>query len=235
MKKLIIAIAIILLPLTSFGAFDTNLKYGSKGDAVVELQDFLQDQELYNGKIDGRFGLGTRKAVIAFQVNNGLKGDGFFGMKSRTKAATILTTILKPSEDAEIEETGAIAPTIVNNNALLPTMNLIIEEPSDTRAPVIYVKKMTDAWLGRFSSNEKFKGTVGLQAIYQDPLPSSGMIKVEFYLDGTLLGSNTTNLGPKIVWETTQFSNGLHTLTGKAYDKAGNIGTESTEVVIQND
>ena len=89
--------------------FDVSLKYGSKGDAVEQLQDFLQDQGMFTGKIDGRFGLGTRKAVIAFQLANGLKGDGYFGLGSRNKASAILAEELKPSMDAEQTETGNVS------------------------------------------------------------------------------------------------------------------------------
>jgi len=113
MKKIILSVFTlsILLPTLAFASFDTSLKYGSRGDAVIELQDFLQDQEVYSGKVDGRFGLGTRKAVVAFQLANGLKGDGYFGVASRTKASSILALELKPSIDAEQTETGTTTTT----------------------------------------------------------------------------------------------------------------------------
>jgi peptidoglycan hydrolase-like protein with peptidoglycan-binding domain len=108
MKKIILSIFAlsILLPTLAFASFDTSLKYGSRGDAVIELQDFLQDQGVFTGKVDGRFGLGTRKSVIAFQLANGLQGDGYFGLGSRTKANSILALTLQPSTNAEQAETG---------------------------------------------------------------------------------------------------------------------------------
>jgi peptidoglycan hydrolase-like protein with peptidoglycan-binding domain len=73
----------------------------------MELQDFLQDQGFLTGNVDGRFGFGTRKAVIAFQTANGLKADGYFGRASREKAASLLTF----DNTTEIEETGTVAAT----------------------------------------------------------------------------------------------------------------------------
>ena len=74
MKKIILFVFAlsVLVPVLVFASFDISLKYGSRGDSVIELQDFLQDQGVYSGTIDGRFGLGTRKAVIAFQKATGV-------------------------------------------------------------------------------------------------------------------------------------------------------------------
>ena len=53
-----------------------TLKYGSKGDAVKELQSLLS---LYP---DGIFGNLTKEAVIAFQAANNLVVDGVVGAKT---------------------------------------------------------------------------------------------------------------------------------------------------------
>lgn len=115
MKKLILTglFALLLFPLVSFASFDTSLKYGSSGTSVSSLQDFLQDQGDYKGKIDGRFGLGTLRAVETFQTANSLKPDGYFGIASRGVANTLLTAEIQPSNDAEQAETGTITtPTV---------------------------------------------------------------------------------------------------------------------------
>lgn len=103
-------LAILLVPSLSFASFDQSLKYGSRGDAVSELQDFLQDQGFLTGKIDGKFGLGTVKAVKAWQSANELKADGYFGLGSRAKANEALNAILKDSDATEQAETGTVAP-----------------------------------------------------------------------------------------------------------------------------
>ena len=56
-----------------------NLKKGSKGDTVKELQTLLQKLSYYNGKIDGDYGDITVQAVKAYQKKNNLLQDGIFG------------------------------------------------------------------------------------------------------------------------------------------------------------
>ena len=61
------------------------LKQGATGGEVKEVQRRLQTWGYYNGSVDGVFGAGTKKAVIAFQKKNGLTADGVVG-KSTYKA-----------------------------------------------------------------------------------------------------------------------------------------------------
>ena len=121
MKKILLSVFVfsILLPTFAFASFDTSLKYGSKGDAVSNLQDFLVSQGFLKGNVDGSFGLVTLKAVEAFQSANGLSADGYFGKASRAKANDILATILQPSNTAEQAETGTVAtvPTVAGCTA----------------------------------------------------------------------------------------------------------------------
>ena len=55
------------------------LRQGSKGDEVREVQRRLKQWGYYSGSVDGVFGVGTKKAVIAFQKKNGLTTDGIVG------------------------------------------------------------------------------------------------------------------------------------------------------------
>jgi len=58
-----------------------SLKVGSKGDFVVLMQEMLVKLG-YKTSIDGIFGSGTEKIILAFQKDNGLKQDGVVGSKS---------------------------------------------------------------------------------------------------------------------------------------------------------
>lgn len=61
------------------------LKYGVISDEVKALQTRLSALGYSVGKIDGNFGRATQKALIAFQKNNGLKGDGVAGAATLSK------------------------------------------------------------------------------------------------------------------------------------------------------
>ena len=61
------------------------LRQGATGGEVKEVQRRLKLWGYYNGSVDGVFGAGTKKAVMAFQKKNGLTADGVVG-KSTYKA-----------------------------------------------------------------------------------------------------------------------------------------------------
>jgi murein L,D-transpeptidase YcbB/YkuD len=47
-----------------------------------QLQQALKGAGVYNGKIDGKIGSGTKAAIIEFQKSNGLTPDGVVGRKT---------------------------------------------------------------------------------------------------------------------------------------------------------
>ena len=63
-----------------FNCTNTNMKKGSKGEAVKTLQTHLHTLGYYNSSIDGSYGSVTETAVKAFQkAAGGLAVDGIFG------------------------------------------------------------------------------------------------------------------------------------------------------------
>ena len=56
-----------------------EMRRGSKGDSVAELQQRLQELGYYSGAVDGQFGGGTEEAVMRFQMAAGLIADGIVG------------------------------------------------------------------------------------------------------------------------------------------------------------
>ncbi len=76
-------------------------------------------------------------------------------------------------------------------------------------------------------------GTVTLLATASD---ASGVSRVEFYVDGTLLGTDTTAPFYSSTWDTLPWANGSHTLTARAYDVHGTMSTSpSVSVTVFND
>ena len=75
-------------------------------------------------------------------------------------------------------------------------------------------------------------GTTNVTASASDNV---GVAKVEFYLDSVLQATDTTS-PYSWAWNTTTSANGAHSLTSKAYDAAGNIGTSAAvSVTVSND
>ncbi len=62
-----------------------TLEFGSEGAAVTKLQQKLKDLGYLAGAVDGKFGVDTQAAVIAFQKNNNLTADGKAGTATQNK------------------------------------------------------------------------------------------------------------------------------------------------------
>ncbi len=57
-----------------------------------EIQTALKNAGLYNGKIDGKLGPASKRAIEEFQTQNGLKVDGKVGPKTWTALSAHLNT-----------------------------------------------------------------------------------------------------------------------------------------------
>ena len=62
-----------------------TLEMGSEGSEVKQLQQKLKDLGYLSGSVDGKFGIATEAAVIAFQKNNNLTADGKAGVATLSK------------------------------------------------------------------------------------------------------------------------------------------------------
>jgi peptidoglycan hydrolase-like protein with peptidoglycan-binding domain len=95
------SIAAVALTAGTVGAL-AKLEHGNSGAAVKELQQLLKDNNFYKGKIDGKYGDGTERAVRSFQEEKHLKVDGKVGDET--------WAMLKPSQAPEpklkINDTG---------------------------------------------------------------------------------------------------------------------------------
>ena len=60
-----------------------TLQSGDSGSKVTQLQNALKLLGFYTGGVDGKFGSGTKKAVMQFQRVNGLTVDGLAGTQTQ--------------------------------------------------------------------------------------------------------------------------------------------------------
>ena len=69
-----------------------------------QIQQALKNAGLYDGKVDGNVGPKTKKAIEAFQTQNGLKADGKVGRKTWKALSSYLnktTEVANPSADSQ--------------------------------------------------------------------------------------------------------------------------------------
>ena len=94
--------------------------------------------------------------------------------------------------------------------------------PPDTEPPVVNLTSP--------ACNSSIAGIVTVSATATD---NDSVTNVEFYIDGTLLGS-VTSAPYNVSWNTTQYSDSTHTVLAVAYDAAGNQADDSCDVMVNN-
>ena len=97
-----------------------TLEMGSEGSDVRKLQQKLKDLGYLSGNVDGKFGVATEAAVIAFQKNNNLTADGKAGNatlsklysgnanRARGQAAAISSSKTSGRDTSDIASTGYV-------------------------------------------------------------------------------------------------------------------------------
>ena len=89
-----------------------TLEMGSEGSEVRKLQQKLKDLGYLSGSVDGKFGVATEAAVIAFQKNNNLTADGKAGVAtlnklySGTSKKSTGTVVKIPDSDGDNHSSG---------------------------------------------------------------------------------------------------------------------------------
>ncbi|MDE2071703.1 MAG: peptidoglycan-binding protein, partial [Patescibacteria group bacterium] len=137
MKKTIVALGGIglLFPLVVFAApFNTDLHYGSNGEDVKALQEFLIQQNVYSGSVSGHFYALTLAAVKKFQIAEGIvPASGYVGSLTRS---TINQIIANQTSDSEGNATAVHPPVDLSQPKVLqiipPTPPVLI---STTTSP----------------------------------------------------------------------------------------------------
>lgn len=92
MIAVLMVLVILISAMLTAAVLAENLRYGSRGDKVKELQQKLKRWGYYTGSIDGIFGSGTQAAVKNFQKKNGLTADGIVGPKTAAALGMNLTS-----------------------------------------------------------------------------------------------------------------------------------------------
>jgi chitodextrinase len=94
--------------------------------------------------------------------------------------------------------------------------------PSDTNPPTVSINSP--------ANGATVSATVTVTAGASDNV---GVTKVEFYIDSALQSTDTSS-PYTFSWDTTEFANGNHTISAKAYDAAGNTNSDDNSVTVDN-
>ena len=148
--------------------------------------------------------LGSVATNSWYEVNMAslVTGDGTYSLKA-TSAST------NGADYASKEGAASFRPQLV----------VTLQASTDSTPPTISITSPTNG--------ETVFGAITVQASASDTV---GLTRVEFYLDGALLGTDTT-VPYAFTWDTTTVSNGSHGLVARAYDEAGNTGISPTVTV----
>ena len=144
-----------------------------------------------------------------------------FGLNSTSPAAGTGTTVGIPAFDL-----------FGNPFGTTPSMGAIQQAQSTATTPPT---KPPTVSITAPSTNSTVSVTVAISASASTSSGTLSVTSVQFQVDGTNLGPTVTR-GPAytVNWDTTQYFNGLHTLTVLATDSGGNTGTASISVTISN-
>jgi chitodextrinase len=94
--------------------------------------------------------------------------------------------------------------------------------PNDTQAPTVTLTAPAEG--------ASVTGSVAVTATATD---NTSVGRVEFYDNTTLIGTDTSS-PYSVSWDTSKVTNGSHLITAKAYDAAGNMGSDSNTVTAKN-
>lgn len=145
MKKIIsisAMVGFVLMPTFALASFDRNLTYGSKGEDVTELQEFLTDQGLYSGPITGNLYSLTVAGIKRFQKRESITPiSGYFGPKTRIRANSILLSQISNSEDTPPTSTSSNNTSVYASStaSTIPTTAVPtpVPAPVPTHAPIV--------------------------------------------------------------------------------------------------
>lgn len=113
MKKIIIFLSLLFIPVFAFASIDKNLYYGlQKNSDVTQLQEFLIDKGFLTGNATGNFFSLTLKAVKAYQASASISPTGYVGALTRKAINDELAANLSASNQEATTETGSTSPVI---------------------------------------------------------------------------------------------------------------------------
>ena len=121
------------------------LTVGAQGDEVTRLQQRLKELGYLSSKVDGKYGGGTKRAVISFQRRNGLTTDGEAGASTLAKLYAD-DAIAAPENSDPVDVLAGDVPMLVNNDHpvdeyFVPADLVVLKDVLDKKLVKVKYKK----------------------------------------------------------------------------------------------
>lgn len=120
------------------GVVSGDLRLGSSGERVTQLQQNLRQLGFFNGSITGHFGSATQQAVIRFQQYYGMRADGVVG--NRTQQTIITALYNTPS--------GGIGGEPIPSSLGLGSSGPLVTELQDDLRRLRYLNTISTGYYG---------------------------------------------------------------------------------------
>jgi hypothetical protein len=127
--------------------------------------------------------------------------------------------LLNSSNAATSDSSRTFASSEATDATQRPKLVVTYTLASDTTAPTVAISSP--------ASGATVSGTTSVTVSASDTV---GVTKVEFYVNGALQATDTVS-PYTFSWNTASVANGSYTLSAKAYDAAGNVGSSSSITV----
>ncbi len=128
--KYLLVVLLIIVPAVSIASIDANLSFGSRGQAVTDLQNLLIGKGFLSGQASGGFYSLTKRAVVTYQSSFGLPATGFVGPMTREKINKELVSTQLPIAAPAIQTIPAqTSPTTTIVPAVYSTGTTFIPTP----------------------------------------------------------------------------------------------------------
>ena len=246
MRRYLVFALIFLAPFFVLAeGFDRDLQFGMQNNSdVIKLQELLTDEGLYSGPISGNFFSLTLKAVKKFQTREGIKpASGYFGLKTRTRANTILAISVSASKD-EISIKSIVSPVPVVSTMPVKIENNESNAISSIMDQVVVLQKQLDLLLKKTLTSQVQTVVVPNQTpavaqiieelVKQNPIapsinqPSSASVSTTPIQSSPVISSSPQNISVQVTGDTTTSSSVDGTwITDGSFRVIGPNGVES--------
>ncbi|MDO8557102.1 MAG: peptidoglycan-binding domain-containing protein [Candidatus Jorgensenbacteria bacterium] len=169
----LLATIFFLPPFLTLAAFESDLSYGSRGDDVIELQEFLTNQGIYSGPITGNFFSLTLTAVKNFQEREGIiPSAGYFGPKTRAVVNVKLGTIINQAQNQAISETRSTSIVPTRQNSTQQQLAALLEQVRLLRQQITSLQYKNDSESQPLAQHQTQQSVISSQQV-SDNLPPS--------------------------------------------------------------